>query len=378
MKKLNFYSLFIALFFTQCVNAQCIKDIQSLINMPAPCFFVGNIDFDNTECFDVFVFPSWTYTWKIKNAHTGELVATYNGIAFQHTFTKFGGYVFCLEVDKDDDPTNAPDIVDCVTYTTCEVCTSDSIKIEYITCPFGEGCEISLSAKIHAANDIGLKPSAKFFVTYLPTPQELLGGIESYEIEFDDIDIEFNPYTDSISVFQNVTVPFKRGCFKPRIEFKLLDGYGAHASDGMSCTEIELRSEEKFRCIACANQDGRCIASEVASQISNEEDSCDPFYFCNQLREAEIDDIEAGAKINLVANPNPANDRLHFEFPPSGSDFRQLLFFNNIGQQMMLLDIPSGDRAADLMVGSLNPGLYFANLMEDGRLVQSTQVVIRR
>ncbi|MBK9017999.1 MAG: T9SS type A sorting domain-containing protein [Saprospiraceae bacterium] len=258
--------------------------------MPAPCFFVGNIDFDNTECFDVFAFPSWTYTWKIKKANTGELVAIYDGIAFQHTFAKFGGYEFCLEVDKDDDPTNAPDIVDCVTYTTCEVCTSDSIKIEYITCPFGEGCEISLSANIHAANDIGLEPSAKIFVTYLPTPQELLGGVESYDIEFKDIDIEYNPAT----------------------------------------------------------------------------------------REAEIDPINDGGEISLVASPNPANDRLHFEFPPSDSDFRQLLFFNNIGQQMMMLDIPSGDRAADLMVGSLNPGLYFATLMEDGGLVQSTQVVIRR
>ncbi len=378
MKKLNFYSLLIALFFSQSVDAQCIKGIQNLINMPAPCFFVGNIDFDNTECFDVFAFPSWTYTWKIKKANTGELVAIYDGIAFQHTFAKFGGYEFCLEVDKDDDPTNAPDIVDCVTYTTCEVCTSDSIKIEYITCPFGEGCEISLSAKIHAANDIGLEPSAKIFVTYLPTPQELLGGVESYDIEFKDIDIEYNPATDTIYVFQILTVPFKRGCFKPRIEFKLIDGFGAHGLDGISCTEIELRSEEKFRCIACANQDGKCLASEVASQISNEVDSCDPFYFCNQLREAEIDPINDGGEISLVASPNPANDRLHLEFPPSDSDFRQLLFFNNIGQQMMMLDIPSGDRAADLLVGSLNPGLYFATLMEDGGLVQSTQVVIRR
>ena len=378
MKKLNFYSLFIALICSLSVHAQCIKDIHSLINMPAPCFFVGIIDFDNTDCFDALAFPSWTYTWKIKKANTGELVATYDGVAFQHTFTKFGGYEFCLEVDKDGDPSNAPDIVDCVTYATCEVCTSDSIKIEYITCPYGEGCDISLSAKIHAANDIGLMPSAKVFVTYLPTPQEILGGVESYDTEFKDIDIEYNPYTDSIHIFQTLNVPFKRGCFKPRIEFKLIDGFGAHGLDGTSCTKIELRSEEKFRCIACANQDGECIASEVASQISNEEDSCDPFYFCNQLREAEFDPIGIERKTSLSASPNPANDRLHFEFPSSDSGFRKLVLYNNIGQQMMMLDIPSEETVSDFMVGSLQPGLYFGTLMEDGVLVQSTQVVIRR
>ncbi|MBK9015084.1 MAG: hypothetical protein IPM82_14010 [Saprospiraceae bacterium] len=31
---------------------------------------------------------------KIKKANTGELVAIYDGIAFQHTFAKFGGYEF--------------------------------------------------------------------------------------------------------------------------------------------------------------------------------------------------------------------------------------------------------------------------------------------
>ncbi|GEM_PF-5346639 len=379
MKKFKVWLLALVLFCAQKTHAQCIKDIQSLINMPAPCFFVGSIDFENPDCFDVFASPAWTYTWKIRSADDGKMVAKYDGIAFQHTFKKFGGYQFCLEVDKDGDPTNTQDIIDCVTYTTCEVCTADSIKLEYINCPFGEGCEINLSAKIHAQNDIGLKPVAKFVVTYLPTPQEILGDVGSYDIEFGDIDIEYHPFSDTIYISQNLTVPFKRGCFKPRIEIQLEDGFGAHGLDGIACTELSLRSEEKFRCIACANQDGKCKASVVATQISNEEDSCDPFYFCNQLRENEADLPSSSVeKSGFLASPNPAQDWVRFELPTSASDSRQLLLINNLGQKIIAKDIPAGDSAAELSVGHLQAGLYFAALTEFGNIVKSTQVVVRR
>lgn len=378
MKKSIFYSTIFAAFFCQNLYAQCIKDIQNLINMPAPCFFVGNIDYDNLECFDVFSYPTWQYTWKIRSADNGKMVASYEGIAFQHTFKKFGGYQFCLEIEKDGNQSNGPELVDCVTYTTCEICTGDSIKITYNSCPYGEGCDITLTADIEAQNDFGLRPVAKFIVTYLPTPQELLGGIESYEIEFDDIDIEYNPFNDSIHVSQSLTVPFRRGCFKPRIEFQMVDGYGAHGPDGIACSTAELRSEEKFRCIACANQDGACIASEVASQISNEEDSCDPFYFCNQFRETEDNWTTERQSTKLEASPNPAYENLHLSFPASNAANRKLAIFNNIGQEVIQRDLSSDDLALDIRVGNLQHGIYFAILMENGQLVSTSQIIIGR
>ncbi|MCF8244598.1 MAG: T9SS type A sorting domain-containing protein [Saprospiraceae bacterium] len=379
MKKINFYMAGILFLLCQNLDAQCIKNVQNLINMPAPCFFVGYVDFDNSECFDVANGSNWVYTWKIRSADDGQIIASYDGLAFQHTFKKFGGYQFCLEVDKDGNPTNTPDIVDCVTYTTCEICTGDSIKIVYNSCPYGEGCDITFTTYIEAQNDIGLKSIAKAIITYLPTPQELLGGVDSYDIEFGDIPVEYNPFNDTIQISQSFKIPFKRGCFKPRIVFQLEDGFGAHGQDDMACSELELRSEDKFRCIACANENGDCIASEVAARISNEEDSCDPFYFCNQLRSSESDKVSEQQHTTLLVSPNPANDRLHLEFPNTQDDFRRLIILNQFGQKLIQREFSNDETSTDIMVSDLVPGLYFAKMMiENGETLKSAQILIQR
>jgi Secretion system C-terminal sorting domain len=353
-------------------------DIQNLISQPEPCLFVGFVDYDNIECFDILEGTNWKYTWWIRSASDGELIASYDGLAFQHTFKKFGGYQFCLEIDKDGDPTNGPESSDCVTYTTCDDCIASKINIAYNSCPFGEGCDITLSANIPAQNDNGLKPFAKFILTYLPTPQELLGGTESYEIEYIEIPIKYTPYSDSIKVSQKIKIPFKRGCFISRLVLEMEDGFGAHGNDGIGCSEIELRSEEKFRCIACANKDGECIASEVASQISNEEDSCDPFYFCNLFRESEIGSSESQQKALMLASPNPAIDRVHIEFPPSNSSLKKIIVFNQIGQISIQQSLAGDETYTDLDVSALQAGLYFVKLMDDGKLESSTQLIIQR
>lgn len=377
MKKFSISVLMLALTMSSNLSAQCIKDIQSLVDMPAPCFFVGNIDFDNPDCFDVATLAIWQYTWKIKASDNGDLIATYNGIAFQHTFSHFGGYEFCLEIEKDGDFSNGPEHVDCVTYTTCEFCSQDPIKVEYVKCPYGDGCEVNLSTMILAKNDVGLKPSAKFVITYLPTPQELLGGVQSYDIEYDEIDVEYNPLNDTILVFQNIKIPFKRGCFKSRIIFELEVGYGAHGQDGIACEEIELRSEEKFRCIACANEDGGCIASVVATEISNEEDSCDPFYFCNQLRENE-DEVIAAANKDLMASPNPASERLHIEFSADEKSERELYLINSLGQRSMQINIPTGHSSTDIDLSDTLPGIYFLAMTRSGHLQDKLQIVVAK
>jgi len=376
MKKLSFLTWALCLILACETNAQCIKDIQTMSNMPDPCFFVGNVDYDNTECFDLISYPNWKYNWVIKSASDGEIVARYTGVAFQHVFKNFGGYQFCLEIDKDDDPTNTPDIVDCVTYTTCEVCKGDEIKVEYVDCPYGVGCKVALSAKIPAVNDVGLKPVAKFIVSYLPTPQEILGGIEPYDIEFGDIDIEYDSYADTINIYDNITVPFKRGCFKPRVELQLVEGAGAHGMDEIPCTSAEHRSENKFRCIACNNEDGDCIASLVASQISNEEDSCDPFYFCNLLREDELE-AEDSESIEFALAPNPASDYLRFKLPYTIAENRQILLTNNLGQVIKNIEVPFGENDQNLDIAAFSDGLYFATLVEDGMRIRTLQFIIQ-
>ncbi len=377
MKKVNLFLLGVLILFSQKMESQCIKDIQNLISQPEPCFFIGFVDYDNLECFDAYDGTHWVYTWRIRSASDGAQIATYNGLAFQHTFKKFGGYQFCLEIDKDGNPYNGPESFDCVTYTTCDDCINGKINIAYDSCPFGEGCDITLSAKIPAQNDYGLKPYAKYIVTYLPTPQEMLGGTESYEIEYIDIPVGYSPLHDSIKVSQKIKIPFKRGCFTSRLILQMRDGYGAHGIDGIACSEIVLRSDEKFRCIACANKDGDCIASEVASQISNEEDSCNPFYFCNQFRESESNLSESLEKSEIFLSPNPASDIVHIALPASNSDYRKVIVFNQIGQSLVQKSLDDSEIETDIDVSLLPSGIYFLKLMENGKLSSSTQLLIQ-
>ncbi len=378
MKNFILCSFALLSFFSNHAEAQCIKDIQNLVQMPAPCFFIGMIDYDNPECFEESLSANYKYKWWITSASNGKFIALYEGMAFQHTFEKFGGYKFCLEIDKDDDPYNTPDVVECVTYTTCQICTEDKIGIEYVSCPYGSGCNINTIANIHAENAIGLKPTAKIIYTYLPTPQELAGGISSYELEYDEIAVDFNGNTDSIHINQNLPVPFKRGCFIPKIIFKLLDGYGAHGMDGVACTELVLQSDQKFRCIACSNDDGDCRASEVATAISNEDGTCELFTTCHLLRENENESEEAHGTQGFAFSPNPASDNLHIELPNYDCDNRQVMLINNIGQPVVQMKMPSDEQHTDLDISRFANGLYLVTILEYGMVAHSAQVVIAK
>ncbi len=360
-------------------NAQCIKDIQNLIEMPAPCFFIGMVDFDNPDCFDASLSANYKYKWWITSADNGEFVALYEGYTFQHTFKKFGGYKFCLEIDKDDDPFNTPDIVDCVTYTTCQICTEDKIDIKYYNCPYGGGCDINTISKIHAENVVGLKPTAKIVFTYQPTPQEIAGGVEPYDLEYDYIAVDFNANTDSIQIFQNLSVPYKRGCYTPKIIFTLQDGFGAHGMDGVACTEVILTSDQVFRCIACGNEDGECTASEVATAISNEDGACDLFTSCSSLlddREDESAHLTENGSTKLMLTPNPASDNLHIEMPNSNEEFCRVMLINQLGQQIVDITLLSGERHTDIDVSQLAGGLYVVAVVENGRISHTSQVMI--
>ncbi|MBI5913902.1 MAG: T9SS type A sorting domain-containing protein [Bacteroidetes bacterium] len=378
MKKLNLFSWMLACLCTQHIHAQCIKDIQNLITNPTPCFFVGNIDFENPDCFDVFAFPQWKYTWKIRAADDGELMATYSGPAFQHTFKKFGGYDFCLEIDKDGDPTNAPDYVDCKTYTTCQICTEAEIEFEYISCPYNAGCNVQLTAEVDAENAVGLVPSATFIVTYYPNTIELLGGYGEYDLVFPRIDVEYHPETGIIYVAEDVTVPFKRGCFKPRLVFTLEEGAGAHGWDGLPCPRVDLFGNNVFRCIACANEEGKCEASLLATHISNENGTCEIFN-CALLRSSEEgDDEEFARSKGYSVSPNPARDELHVDLPEATGTNRQISLYNYFGQLVQSAACPEDSRHLDLNLSALNSGIFMLVVHANGRVVHSTQVVVSK
>lgn len=378
MKKIILLLLTLLPFLSKNAGAQCIMDVQNLDYMPNHCTFMGTVDFGNAACFDAENADSYSYTWKITSSLDGSLIATYHDFGFIHVFEKFGGYDFCLEVEKDGDPSNGPESVDCVSYTTCEICTGDKIEIEYLNCPYGIGCDIRLSTKIDAKNAVGLKPTAKYVITYLPTPQELAGGLESYDMIYDDIDVEFNASNDTILTTLVMDIPFKRGCFIPKIIFSLEDGSGGHDSHWMPCTEIVLQGEEKFRCIACGNDFGDCTASEVAADIANEEENCDLFTFCSYFRGGEESKLGNGEKYGINISPNPATDRIIVELPAYACESRKLVIFNSIGQPVESFGLPSSETTTEIFVTHLIEGLYLVAVVEYGEIAHSKQVIISK
>ncbi len=380
MKKLILWSFTLQMLISFNAKGQCIKDIQNLIQMPKPCFFIGFIDYDNPACFDASQEANFKYRWWITSAIDGDFIAMYEGVWFHHTFEKFGGYTFCLEVDKDDDPYNEPDIRECVTYTTCQICTEDRIDIEYLSCPYGGGCNVNVVSKIHAENMVGLDPTAKILFTYQPTPQEILGGVEPYDLEFDYIAVDFNSSNDSIQIYQDLSAPYKRGCYTPKIVFRLLEGFGAHGPDGTACREIVLESDQVFRCIACGNEDGECKASEIATAISNEDGTCELFTSCHLLYEDERESVaspnsEHGSG-GLRLSPNPATDNLHIDLPSSVEESCEILLMNQLGQQVLKVRMPEGERHTDFDISQMASGLYIVAIVENGRIAQTSQVMI--
>ena len=354
-------------------NSQCIGDISYLIETPEPCFYIGSVDASKLECFDPFTFFMWKYTWKIRGADDGKLIATYDGMIFQHTFKKFGGYEFSLEIDKDGNDQTPPEIQEFVTYTTCEPCGEASIEVEYLNCPEGDGCSVQLTAKMEAENAVGLLPDAKFIVTYFPTSNELNGGSGAYDLEFPDIDVNYNPHTGLITVSEDFVVPYERGCFKPRLQFEMEYGAGSHDQwTGASCQYVDLLGEETFRCIACTYGDGDCKASIRANELGG----CEPFS-CVGLRDdgSEEDSSDSMEHIpRFQLSPNPASNILNVELPESSSE-RLILMYDAFGKPVRSMPAASH---VNINLTDVPSGIYHLLITEEGRPVFSDKVIIAK
>lgn len=354
-------------------ESQCIGDISYLIDSPQPCFFVGSIDANKLECFDPFTFFLWKYTWKIRGADDGELIATYDGIAFQHTFQKFGGYEFSLEIDKDGNHLTPPEIMEFVTYTTCEPCGESSIEVKYNDCPVGYSCNIELTAKMEAENAVGLLPDAKFIVTYYPTSYELNGGVGAYDLEFPDIDVNYNPHTGLITVSEDIEVPYERGCFIPRLQFEL--SYNAGARDqwlDTPCQYLDIQGIKTFRCIACNDPNGDCKASVKATERGD----CEPYY-CVGLRGDEgNEDVESISEEagSFQVSPNPARNNLHVELPLSNRE-RMIWLYDAFGKPVRTLQ---GTDHNDIDLADLASGMYHLLVTEEGQRVFSEKIIIAK
>jgi hypothetical protein len=379
MKKLLFFLGLIPLFQVT-VQAQCIADVLYLIDSPDPCHFVGMVNYDDSDCVDFF-HPEWKYVWKISGAEGGDLIATYEGLAFEHVFKKFGGYDFCLEIHKDGTTLTPPTYTECVTYTTCEPCGDTQIDFEYVNCPIGGGCNLAFQTKIEAVNMVGLKPKGQYVITYHPSTPELLGGVDTLDLNFDEIDIEFHRDSSFILVSEDINVNFQRGCFVPRLELELEYGAGAHYTyGGPPCTDVLIGSDEVFRCVACNEEGFGCNASIMATEEVKKTGICEPFVcpFDIGEREAEFDtDPLLLSHDVLLISPNPVRETLHVELPSTEHDDMTIYLFDTFGKLKVEREM-HGRNSTDFNVSDFTPGLYLLAVQANGKVISTEKVAVIR
>ncbi len=366
MKYLNFLLVLPFVMGLKEGKSQCIDDVRYLIDSPDPCFFIGMVDMTKTECFDPFN-PDWTYQWTIRNAESGETIAQYEGYAFSHSIETFGGYEFCLSIDKDGNSLTPPEVVNCVTYTTCEPCAKGSIDYEYVDCGSPSGCKVNLSGTLPAINAHGLKEFAKIVVTYIPTPEQILAGLESYDIVYNHIPVTFHQADKRISIDEELTVPYARGCYEQKIILSLDYGAGAHSEDGgPACDEIVLYGDKVFRCLACSfGDDADCAPSAIASDIANESGICEPtgcIFGLEQRHALPIHLTEPNHHIN--AYPNPAGERLSLELPGDWATSYKIQLINTVGQTVIQQSAQGGSTQS-FSLNAVPAGVYLL-VVSDG------------
>lgn len=362
------------------LKSQCIQDVRYIVESPFPCFFIGMVDMSQQECFDPTQ-TSWKYRWVIRSADSGEEIATYQGFAFAHSFQKFGGYEFCLEIDKDGNPLTPPEVSECVRYTTCEFCEQVPIEVNYMDCGVAEGCEVELSATIPAENARGLKPFARYVVTYHPTTFEALGGGQPFDIIYDDIPITFHPDEQVITVKDNVKIPYSRGCYRPRLVFDIEWGAGAHSDlGGSACLDLSLQSSQFFRCLACYDGSKHCTINEFATTMTNEVATCESLP-CSSVTKAikertKPKEVSTGQTPSRFAVfPNPVSDLLYVEIPDLHAGSSRVLVTDLAG--MPLYDSEVTTRSIHpVSTADWPAGYYLVMLLEDGKPVHSERIVV--
>ena len=366
--------LLVTLFSLIELRAQCIADISYLADIDDKCFFIGSVDMEKENCFDMFANPEWQYTWTIMGADDGDFIAQYDGVTFIHSFERFGGYDFILEIDKDGNPGTPPDIVEKQTWTTCEVCSYASVEFTYNDCPVTEGCNIELKANIDAENAVGVKSLATLVMTYLPTPQEIWGGVQPYDLTFPDVFVTFHPQDKEIQISEDVTLPHARGCFQPTIILELEYGAGAHSEwGGPSCTRVEVASETIIRCLACTDDGNNCQASIVASNITNQTGTCDLF-LCPVERSADFEDQPIPNSIQI--SPNPTRDILRLEVTQPLSNNASIFLTDSFGRVQAAGVFPHHTMEKQLNISRFSSGIYVLTVVEKGKTIHSERVAI--
>ena len=78
------------------------------------------------------------------------------------------------------------------------------------------------------------------------------------------------------------------------------------------------------------------------------------------------------------AYPNPASSVVHFDYELSASNTVSVSVYNLLGQEVLNQNLNSLQGQVTISVADLNEGIYFCNLVVNGRAVKTEKFVVKK
>ena len=90
-------------------------------------------------------------------------------------------------------------------------------------------------------------------------------------------------------------------------------------------------------------------------------------------------DVNEQVRFNLGhAYPNPATSMVRFDYELSNSDNASISVCNLLGQEVMRQNMDALQGLVSFSVSDLNEGIYFCNLMLNGRIVKTEKFIVKK
>ena len=127
-----------------------------------------------------------------------------------------------------------------------------------------------------------------------------------------------------------------------------------------------------------AEEDYLLIAGEEQSMTYEIWDAANPDekFVINVIFKYSLDDVEEVSAQNVIsAYPTPATDIINFDYNVNGR--AMVVIYNMMGQEVMRNEIAGQNGTLSMNVSDLSGGVYFYNLVVNGRTEKSSKIVIK-
>lgn len=125
------------------------------------------------------------------------------------------------------------------------------------------------------------------------------------------------------------------------------------------------------------NNVGVTIIKYTFFDVENPSDEA--FFFAKYVAGSSVG-IDLSSKTYKLSNayPNPANNLFNINYDLSGANKASVEIINIIGGIVRSEEINTQSSSASIDVSSLNNGVYFYNIIVDGRKIKSKKLIIQR